>query len=78
MYMRVAIQKAKTQKENLQVIRLDLANANGSVAHRCCGRPSRYCVFGEIKAMLKEYFPGFSLLFTTSTFTNKWIKLHVG
>ena len=74
-----AIQKAKTGKKNLDVIWLDLANAYGSVPHEMIQMSLQmYHVPPNIRDMLKTYFNGFSMRFSTKEYTTKWIDLDVG
>ena len=74
-----AIQTAKSGKRNLDVIWLDLANAYGSVPHSMIQLAlDMYHVPNEIKDMLKAYFAGFKMRFTTEAYTTKWIDLQVG
>ena len=74
-----AIQRAKTNKLNLDVIWLDLANAYGSVPHQMIQLALRmYHVPENIRRMLAEYFGGFQMRFSTSDFTTDWINLEVG
>ena len=74
-----AIQKAKTGKKNLDVIWLDLANAYGSVPHKMIQMSLQmYHVPPNIRDMLKTYFDGFSMRFSTKEYTTKWVDLDVG
>lgn len=52
-----AIQEAKLEENNLQVVWLDLANAYGSVPHQLLWKNSLYIfpVHSEISTMLKNY-----------------------
>lgn len=74
-----AIQKAKTGRKNLDVIWLDLANAYGSVPHEMIQMSLQaYHVPPNIREMLKIYFDGFSMRFSTKEYTTSWIDLDVG
>ena len=74
-----SIQLAKSGRRNLDVVWLDLANAYGSVPHSMIQLAlDMYHVPDQIKAVLKEYFAGFQMRFTTETYTTKWIDLQVG
>ena len=74
-----AIQKAKTNKKELDVIWLDLANANGSVPHQMILLSLQmYYIPEELSKMLGTYFDGFLIWFTTKEYTTKWNRLEVG
>ena len=74
-----AIQRAKSEKLNLDVIRLDLANAYGSVPHQMIQLALRmYHVPEDIQVMLDDYFSGFRMRFSTNTYTTDWINLEIG
>ncbi|GFO03457.1 reverse transcriptase [Plakobranchus ocellatus] len=74
-----AIQRAKSEKLNLDVIWLDLANAYGSVPHEMIQLALRmYHVPEVIPAMLDDYFSGFHMRFSTNNYTTSWIDLEVG
>lgn len=74
-----AIPKAKTEKRTLQVVCLDLANAYGTVPHQLLWKAQEmFHVPSEISGMLKTYFSGFSLRFSTTTFKTSWIDVQVG
>lgn len=58
------------KEKHLQVVWLDLANACACVPHQLLRMAlEMFRVPSEITAMLKKYFAGFSLRFTTWTFT---------
>ena len=74
-----AIQNAKTEKKDLDVVWLDLANAYGSVPHEMIQLSLQtYHVPPKICEMLRTYFAGFSMRFSTSEYTTSWIDLQVG
>ena len=74
-----AIQRAKTEKRELDVVWLDLANAYGSVPHEMIQLAlEMYHVPKNIRNMLKKYFNGFSMRFSTKEYTTDWINLEVG
>ena len=74
-----AIQKAKTNKKDLDVIWLDLANAYGSVPHQMVQLSLQmYHIPEEISKMLENYFDGFLMRFTTKEYTTNWNRLEVG
>ena len=61
-----AIQKAKTNKKDLDIIWLDLANAYGSVPHQMILLSLwMYHIPKKISKMLGTYFDGFLMRFTT-------------
>ena len=74
-----AIQRAKSEKLNLDVIWLDLANAYGSVPHQMIQLALRmYHVPEDIQVMLDDYFSGFRMRFSTISYTTDWINLEIG
>ena len=74
-----AIQRAKAEKKDLDMMWLDLANAYGSVPHKMIQLAlEMYHVPKSIREMLKRYFHGFSMRFSTSKYTTDWINLEVG
>ena len=74
-----AVQRAKSEKLNLDVVWLDLANAYGSVPHEMIQQALRmYHVPETIQVMLDEYFSGFRMRFTTESYTTDWVNLEVG
>ena len=73
------IQRAKSQKLDLDVVWLDLANAYGSVPHQMIQMTlEMYHVPSNIRQMLRRYFDGFSMRFSTKDYTTDWIDLQVG
>ncbi|GFS26307.1 reverse transcriptase [Elysia marginata] len=74
-----AIQRAKSEKLNLDVVWLDLANAYGSVSLEMIQLSLRmYLVPEDMQLMLDDYFSGFSMRFPTSDYTTNWSNLEVG
>ncbi|GFR86575.1 reverse transcriptase [Elysia marginata] len=74
-----AIQRAKSEKLNLDVVWLDLANTYGSVPHGMIQQALRmYHVPEDIQVMLDDDFSGFRMRFSTSDYTTNWINLEVG
>ncbi|GFO46016.1 reverse transcriptase [Plakobranchus ocellatus] len=74
-----AIQRAKSEKLNLDVVWLDLANAYGSVPHEMIQLALRmYHVPEAMQVMLDDYFSGFRMRFSTNDYTTNWINLEVG
>ncbi|GFO23921.1 reverse transcriptase [Plakobranchus ocellatus] len=73
------IQRAKSEKLNLDVVWLDLANAYGSVPHEMIQLALRkYHIPEVIQVMLDDYFSGFRMRFSTNDYTTNWINLEVG
>ncbi|GFO03431.1 reverse transcriptase [Plakobranchus ocellatus] len=73
-----AIQRAKSEKLNLDVVWLDLANAHGSVPHEMIQLALRMYHAPEIiQVMLDDYFSGFRMRFSTNDYTTNWINLEV-
>ena len=74
-----AIQRAKSEKLNLDVSSLDLANAYGSVPHQMIQLALRmYHVPEDIQVKLDDYFSGFRMRFSTNSHTTDWINLEIG
>ena len=74
-----AIQQAKVNKDDLNVIWLDLANAYGSVPHRILLKAMDFFHIPEkVKKLIKCYYDTFRMRFTTERFTTDWHKLEVG
>ncbi|KAK3757186.1 hypothetical protein RRG08_063162 [Elysia crispata] len=74
-----AIQRAKSEKLNLDVIWLDLANAYGLVPHQMIQLALRiYHVQEDIQVMLDDYFSRFRMRFSTNSYTTDWINLEIG
>ncbi|GFO17264.1 reverse transcriptase [Plakobranchus ocellatus] len=74
-----AIQRAKSEKLNLDVVWLDQANAYGSVPHEMIQLALRmYHVPEVIQVMLHDYLIGFRMRFSTNDYTTNWINLEVG
>ena len=77
--IREAIQKAKTNKKDLNVIWLDLAYAYGLVPHQMILLSLQmYHIPEEISKVLGTYFDGFFMWFTTKEYTTNWNRLEVG
>ncbi|KAK3759133.1 hypothetical protein RRG08_033378 [Elysia crispata] len=72
-----AIQRAKSEKLNLDVIWLDLANAYGSVPHQMI-QLRMYHVPEDIQVMLDDYCSGFRMRFSTNNYTTDCISLEIG
>ena len=74
-----AIQRAKTNRLDLHVIWLDLANAYGSVPHSLLWKAlEMHHVPDTVIDILKEYFSHFKMRFTTASYTTGWTELEVG
>ena len=73
------IQFAKSNKTDLSVVWLDLANAFGSV-------PLKFLRFAmetfwipqEVIDLMMEYYDSFTMRFSTDTFTTEWQRLEIG
>ena len=73
-----AIQKAKANKKDLDVIWLDLAHTYGSVPNQIIHFSLQmYHVLAEISSILGTYFDRFRMLFITKDFTTNWNRLEV-
>ena len=74
-----AIQKAKENKVDLDVIWLDLANAYGAVPHQMVQMAlEMHHVPEGIRKMLESYFSKFKMRFSTMNYTTNWASLEVG
>ena len=73
------IQKAKTNKKDMNVTWLDLTNAHGTVPHQMIllSLPI-YHIPEEISKTLGIYFDGFLVQFTTKEYTTNWNRLEAG
>ena len=73
------IQRAKSSRKNLDVVWLDLANAYGSVPHDLIQLALKmHHVPPNICTMIKKYFDGFHMRFSTQEYTTEWVGLNVG
>jgi hypothetical protein len=73
------VQLAKREKLDIHVIRLNLANAYGSVPHQLLWLALEiYRVPPNIVSMLRSYFTGFQLRFSTAELTTDWTELKIG
>ena len=74
-----AIQGAKKDHEDLNVVWLDLANAYGSVPHELLMKAMDFFYIpGEVKMIMKRYYDKFRMRFTTENFTTEWHRLEIG
>ena len=73
------IQTAKTEKKDLNVVFLDLANAFGSVPHSLIWSSFHYFKVPEIVVnLVKAYFQDIRLCASIADFTTGWQRLEVG
>ena len=73
------IQEAKKEKEDLNVVWLDLANAYGSVPHALLMKAMDFFFIPEdVKAIMMKYYASFRMRFSTGTFTTDWHRLEIG
>ena len=74
-----AIQSAKNNKTDLNVVWLDLANAYGSVPHEILMKAMDFFHIPEkIKNLMRNYYGNFRMRFTTDSFTTEWHNLEIG
>ncbi|XP_072181288.1 uncharacterized protein [Diadema setosum] len=74
-----SIQRCKREKEDVDVIWLDLANAYGSVPHRYLSFALEFFwVPRVIREMVQSYYSQFRMRFTTQTYTTEWQALEIG
>lgn len=74
-----AIQEAKKNKENLNVVWLDLANAYGSVPHELLMKAMDFFYIPpEVQGIMKKYYGNFQMRFSTEDFTTEWHRLEIG
>ena len=72
-------QKAKKEKEDLDVIWLDMTNAYGSVPHKLLKLAMEHFWFPKaVQELLMEYYDNFVMRFSTGSFTTGWQRLEVG
>ncbi|KAL8576149.1 hypothetical protein ACOMHN_027804 [Nucella lapillus] len=73
------IQRAESEKKNLDEVGLDLANVYGSVPHKMIQLAlEMYRVPETIQEMLKKYFDKFSMQFSTKEYTTAWANPEAG
>ncbi len=73
------IQTAKSNKQDLSVIWLDLANAYGSVPHSLISYAMEFFHIPEkLRNFVMRYYHQFKMRFTTESFTTSWQNLEVG
>ncbi|KAI8500672.1 hypothetical protein Bbelb_214900 [Branchiostoma belcheri] len=73
------IQLARSRKEDLHVVWLDLANAYGSIPHKVIQYALEFFwVPKEVKQMVHNYFSDFKLSISTRNYTTGWQKVEKG
>ncbi|KAI8485265.1 hypothetical protein Bbelb_370120 [Branchiostoma belcheri] len=73
------IQLARSRKEDLHVVWLDLANAYGSIPHKVIQYALEFFwVPKEVKQMVHNYFSDFKLSISTRSYTTGWQKVEKG
>ncbi|XP_069125457.1 uncharacterized protein [Argopecten irradians] len=74
------IREAKINKKDLIVIWLDLAYAYGTIPHTLIQEAleEHYHITEHFRRLIKSYFSGIHLRFTTKTFTTSWQELQKG
>ena len=73
------IHEAKVNRKNLTVVWLDLAIAYGSIPHMLIEESLKlYHISEHFRGIIRSYFGGISLRFTTNKFTTTWQKLQKG
>ena len=75
-----AVQRAKSERLNLDVVELDLANAYAiriSTNQMIQLALRMYHVPEDIHMMLDKYFNGFRMRFSTNSYTTDWIHLEL-
>ena len=74
-----AVRSRNTRNAPWTVLRLDLANAYGTVPHKLVDLTlKKYHVPERVQQMLKHYFDNFKMRFTVSDYTTSWQRLEVG
>ena len=74
-----SLMTAKSEKKELHVVWLDLANAYGSVPHNCIRFALKFFHIPEkVAAILMQYFGNVFMRFTTTNYTMGWQALEVG
>ena len=73
------IHEAKVNRKDLTVVWLDLANAYGTIPHMLIEESLKlYHIPEHFRGIIRSYFGGISLRFTTNTFTTTWQKPQKG
>ena len=73
------IHEAKSGKGNLTAVWLDLANAYGSIPHRLLEYAmDHHHIPPMIRELVKDYFNGIQLRFSTPNYTTEWQNLEKG
>ena len=73
------IQEAKVNKKDLTVVWLDLANAYGTIQHTLIEESLKpYHILKHFREIIRSYFGGINLRFTTNRFTTTWQPLQKG
>ncbi|XP_060067872.1 uncharacterized protein LOC132548065 [Ylistrum balloti] len=73
------IQEAKVNKTDLTVVWLDQANAYGTVPHMLIDEAIwHYHIPEHFRNLIRSYFSGIQLRFTTKEFTTSWLELQKG
>ena len=71
----------KVNKKDLTVVWLDLTNAYGTIPHTLIEEsPKHYhtCISKHFRGIIRSYFGGINLQFTTNRFTTTWQPLQKG
>ena len=73
------MRQAKTEKRDLSVVWLDLANAYGSIPHKLIEEAlQHYHVPEHVQTMIIQYFSGMNIRFTTGNTITAWQDLEKG
>ena len=74
-----AIQEVRTEKKELHVIWLDLANAHDSVPHKLIEKAMDFFYIPEhVQTLIRQYYAQFHMRFITKEYTTTWQPLEVG
>ncbi|XP_052268375.1 uncharacterized protein LOC127869754 [Dreissena polymorpha] len=73
------IRRAKINKTDLTVVRLDVANAYGTVPHQVIEFALKHHHVPEhIQSIVRSYYRNINMRFTTKNYTTSWIQLQKG
>ena len=74
-----SIQRSKREKDDLNVVWLDLANAYGSIPHKYIAFALEFFwVPKVIQQLILDYYSQFKMRFSTQSYTTEWQSLEVG
>jgi len=73
------IRESRIKQSNLTIVWLDLANAYGTIPHKVIEYAlDHYHLPGKVKSIIKTYYRGLQIRFSTNEFTTEWIQVQRG